>query len=193
MLARLDPRRLERVWFPLGEQDKETTRAEAARAGLAAARRAESQEACFLAGDDYRAFLGRHGLARRPGAIVDGNGTTLGTHDGHWAFTPGQRKGIGVSAPRPLYVLDADARTNTVVVGEREALARTHVRATGPLYVDVERADVKLRYRSSPVGAAVTRTPGGFELALDEPAYGVARGQAAVLYEGDAVVGCGVI
>jgi tRNA-specific 2-thiouridylase len=193
MLARLDPRKLDRVWFPLGEQDKDATRDEAARAGLAVARRAESQEACFLAGDDYRNFLARQGVARRTGAVVDARGTQLGTHDGHWTFTPGQRKGIGISAPKPLYVIDADARTNTVVVGDREALARTEVSATGSLYVEVDRADAKLRYRSDPVGAQVKRTPGGFSLQLDAPAYGVARGQAAVLYEGDAVVGCGVI
>jgi tRNA-specific 2-thiouridylase len=193
MLASLDPRRLDRVWFPLGEQDKQATRAEAAREGLAAATRAESQEACFLAGDDYRAFLSRHGVAPRTGAIVDGSGVQLGTHDGHWTFTPGQRKGIGVSAAKPLYVIDSDARTNTVVVGERDALARTQVSASGSLYVEVDRVDVKLRYRSAAVGAHVTRAPGGFSLELDEPAFGVARGQAAVLYEGDAVVGCGVI
>ena len=193
MLARIDPRKLGRVWFPLGEQDKTATRDEAARAGLDVAQRAESQEACFLAGDDYRSFLERHGLAPRAGAIVDTSGAQVGTHAGHWAFTPGQRKGIGVSAAKPLYVLNADARTNTVVVGEREALARAHVVAHGTLYADVDRADAKLRYRSEPIAADVTRVPGGFALDLDEPAYGVARGQAAVLYEGDAVVGCGVI
>jgi tRNA-specific 2-thiouridylase len=193
MLARVDPRTLDRMWFPLGEQDKAATRGEAARAGLAVARRAESQEACFLAGDDYRAFLTRHGVAPRRGAIVDANGAQLGTHDGHWAFTPGQRKGIGVSAATPLYVLGSDAATNTVTVGRREELARTHVAAKGRLYADVSRAHAKLRYRSEPVAATVTRTPDGFELELDEPAYGVARGQAAVLYEGDAVVGCGLI
>jgi tRNA-uridine 2-sulfurtransferase len=193
MLARVDPRTLERVWFPLGEQDKSQTRDEAERAGLAVAHRAESQEACFLAGDDYRSFLARHGVEPRRGDIVDLAGARLGGHDGHWAFTPGQRKGIGVSAAKPLYVLDSDARTNTVVVGEREALARTHVAAAGALYVDVERASAKLRYRSPVVGASVMRTQRGFELALDEPSYGVARGQAAVLYEGDAVVGCGVV
>jgi tRNA-specific 2-thiouridylase len=193
MLARLDPRKLGRVWFPLGEQDKQATRDEAARAGLAAARRAESQEACFLAGDDYRAFLARHGVGPRAGAIVDAAGSELGRHSGHWTFTPGQRKGIGVSSPRPLYVIDTNARMNTVVVGDHDSLARTHVSASGSLYVDVARADAKLRYRSDPVGARVARTPGGFSLELDEPAYGVARGQAAVLYEGDAVVGCGLI
>jgi tRNA-uridine 2-sulfurtransferase len=193
MLARLDPASLDRVWFPLGEQGKEETRAEAERAGLAVAQRAESQEACFLAGDDYRAFLGRHGLAPRTGAIVDVDGNELGAHDGFWRFTPGQRKGIGVTAARPLYVLGADAAANTVVVGPHEALARRSVSASGRLYVDVDRAEAKLRYRSPSVPASVAPAPRGFELELDEPAYGVAPGQAAVLYEGDAVVGCGVV
>jgi tRNA-specific 2-thiouridylase len=193
MLASLEPEQLDRVWFPLGEQDKAETRAEAERAGLDAAHRAESQEACFLAGDDYRAFLGRHGLDARPGAIVDEGGETVGEHDGFWRYTPGQRKGIGVVAERPLYVLGSDARTNTVRVGPRESLARTHVAAAGRLYVDVDRADAKLRYRSPAVPAAVSATGAGFELELDEPAYGVASGQAAVLYEGDAVVGCGLV
>ena len=193
MLSRLDPRQLERLWFPLGDQDKDATRAEAAAAGLAVARRAESQEACFLAGDDYRAFLGRHGLAPRVGAVVDEAGGVLGEHDGFWRFTPGQRKGLGISAGAPLYVLDADADANTVVVGPRASLARRRVRASGRLYVPVERADAKLRYRSPAVAASVVAREGGFELRLDEPAFGVARGQAAVLYEGDAVVGCGLI
>ncbi|HTO25617.1 MAG TPA: tRNA 2-thiouridine(34) synthase MnmA [Gaiellaceae bacterium] len=193
MLARLDPARLDRVWFPLGEQDKDATRAEAERAGLEAARRAESQEACFLAGDDYRAFLGRHGVAAVDGPIVDEAGRELGRHDGVWNFTPGQRKGIGVSAASPLYVLGSDAAANAVVVGPREALARTRVAASGRLYAAVERAEAKLRYRSPALAAGVEAVPGGFALTLDEPAYGVARGQAAVLYEGDAVVGCGVV
>ena len=193
MLARLDPSRLERIWFPLGEQDKEATRSEAERAGLKVARRAESQEACFLAGDDYRAFLGRQGLAPRRGAVVDENGLELGSHEGFWRFTPGQRKGIGVSAAKPLYVLEADAASNAVVVGPVESLARQRVSASGRLYVGMDRADVKLRYRSPPVAAHVSPSRGGFDLLLDSPAYGVARGQAAVLYDGDAVVGCGTI
>jgi tRNA-specific 2-thiouridylase len=193
MLARLEPAQLGRLWFPLGDQDKGTTRAEAAGAGLAVAERQESQEACFLAGDDYRSFLARHGLDAKPGAIVDAGGRELGSHDGFWQFTPGQRKGIGVSAARPLYVLDANAATNTVVVGPRDALARSRVQARGRMYVEVSRADAKLRYRSPAVGASVTPAEGGFSLELDEPAFGVARGQAAVLYEGDAVVGCGTI
>jgi tRNA-uridine 2-sulfurtransferase len=193
MLARLDPRRLDRIRFPLGEQTKEETRAEAARAGLSAAGRRESQEACFLAGDDYRNFLVRRGLDATPGPIVDEDGRELGRHAGHWQFTPGQRRGLGVSAPQPLYALRSDARTNTVVVGPREALARTSLDVDGRIYVPVDRARAKLRYRSEPVDARVEETDGGFRLELDRPAYGVAAGQAAVLYENSAVVGAGLI
>ena len=193
MLAGLDPRQLARVDFPLGEQDKEATRAEAERAGLAAARKPESQEACFLAGDDYRAFLGRHGLEPREGAIVGEDGSDLGRHDGFWRFTPGQRRGLGLSAGEPLYVLGTQPSTNAVVVGPRESLARTEVTARGRLYADADRVEAKLRYRSPAVGARVESTAGGFRLVLDEPAYGVAAGQAAVLYDGDTVVGYGLI
>jgi tRNA-specific 2-thiouridylase len=193
MLAQLDPDLLGRIWFPLGEQDKAATRDEADRAGLAVAHRAESQEACFLAGDDYRAFLERHGVGARRGAIVDADGNELGAHNGAWGYTPGQRRGIGVVAERPLYVLDTDSRTNTVVVGPHDALGRSRIAARGRLYLPAGRVDAKLRYRSAPVPATVSETDDGFELELDEPVFGVARGQAAVLYEGDAVVGCGTV
>jgi tRNA-uridine 2-sulfurtransferase len=193
MLARLDPRRLSRIRFPLGEQTKDDTRAQAAEAGLEAATRAESQEACFLAGDDYRAFLSRHGLRGEEGPIVDEDGVRLGTHGGYWRFTPGQRRGLGVAAAEPLYALDANAKTNTVVVGPRAALARTDIQARGRLYAPATRVTAKLRYRSPAVGATVEATASGFRLTLDEPAFGVARGQAAVLYEGDVVVGAGLV
>jgi tRNA-specific 2-thiouridylase len=193
MLARLDPRFLDRVWFPLGDQSKKQTRAEASRAGLEAAARSESQEACFLAGGDYRGFLERHGLPSEEGAVVDETGTKLGRHDGFWRFTPGQRRGLGISAGEPLYTLRSEPATNTVVVGPRGALAVREVEARGRLYVPVERAEAKLRYRSPAVQARVEPTEGGFRLLLDEPAYGVAAGQAAVLYEEDVVVGAGTI
>ena len=154
MLARLDPRRLGRIWFPLGDQTKEQTRAEAETAGLAAARRVESQEACFLAGDDYRSFLSRQGLIAEPGAIVDESGAVL---------------------------------------GPRSSLARTRVAAKGRLFVPADRVTAKLRYRSPAVAATVEQTASGFRLMLDEPAFGVARGQAAVLYDGDVVVGSGLV
>jgi tRNA-specific 2-thiouridylase len=193
MLAQLDPRHLPRVQFPLGEQDKEATRAEAELAGLAVARRPESQEACFLAGGDYRSFLERQGLAPARGAVVDEAGRELGRHEGYWRYTPGQRRGLGISAQQPLYVLGTNPDANTVVVGPRESLARRRVVARGRLYADVERAEAKLRYRSPAVAATVIPRDGGFELELDEPAHGVAVGQAAVLYDGEAVVGCGTV
>lgn len=193
MLARLDPRRLESVWFPLGDQTKEETRAEAERAGLRVARSAESQEACFLGGGDYREFLGRQGLAADPGAIVDEDGRTLGTHDGFWRFTPGQRRGLKVATGEAVYAVRTEPATNTVVIGPREALARRTVTASGHLFASVTRGDAKLRYRSPAMAAAVEPTSDGFRLLLDEPAYGVATGQTAVVYEGDVVVGSGII
>jgi tRNA-specific 2-thiouridylase len=193
MLARLDPRHLERIWFPLGGQMKTQTRAEAESAGLEAAQRAESQEACFLAGDDYRAFLGRHGLAAEAGALVDEAGAAVGAHDGFWRFTPGQRRGLGVSATEPMFALETDAKTNTVVIGPRASLAKTRVSARGRLFAPAARVTAKLRYRSPAIAATVEPSEGGFRLQLDEPAFGVARGQAAVLYDGDVVVGSGLV
>jgi tRNA-specific 2-thiouridylase len=193
MLARLDPRLLDRIWFPLGEQTKEETRAEAARAGLAVAKRTESQEACFLGGGDYRVFLERHGVEAADGPVVDETGRELGRHDGHWRFTAGQRRGLGVSAGRPLYALRTVPAANTVVVGPRESLAVETISARGRLYVSVERVDVKWRYRSPAVSGSVETTAAGFRVRLDRAAYGVAPGQAAVLYDGDVVVGAGTL
>jgi tRNA-specific 2-thiouridylase len=193
MLARLDPRHLSRIWFPLGEQTKEETRAEAEEAGLAVARRAESQEACFLGGGDYRDFLGRHGLDAREGRVVNETGDKVGTHQGFWRFTPGQRRGLGVSTGQPAYAVGSDPATNTVMVGPLSSLARREVSASGRLFASVTRGDAKLRYRSPAVAADVVATEEGFRLTLDEPAFGVATGQTAVLYEGEIVVGAGHI
>lgn len=194
MLARLDPRWLPRLWFPLGEQGKEQTREEARSAGLAAAERRESQEACFLAGGDYRDFLTRHGLETADGAVVDEQGRELGRHDGFWRFTPGQRRGLGVSTGAPVYALRTEPRTNTVVVGAMESLARRRVVSrAGRLFAPADRVEAKLRYRSPATPASVTRMKRGFRLDLEVPAYGVAAGQAAVLYDGEAIVGAGLI
>jgi tRNA-specific 2-thiouridylase len=193
MLATLDPSLLDRIVFPLGESTKEETRAEAARAGLEVATRAESQEACFLAGDDYRAFLGRHGLDPADGPIVDEEGHELGRHSGYWRFTPGQRRGLGVAAAEPLYALRSEPRSNVVVVGPRESLACREVSVSGRLHIPVCRGEVKLRYRSPAIPAAVEEADRGFRLHLDAPAFGVAAGQAAVVYEGDVVVGAGLV
>jgi tRNA-specific 2-thiouridylase len=193
MLARVDPRVLDRIWFPLGDQTKDETRAEAERAGLAAARRAESQEACFLGGGDYRQFLERNGLAGKQGPIVDEDGKPLGEHAGFWRFTPGQRRGLGIAAGRPTFAIRTDPKSNTLVVGPRESLARRSVTASGRLFASVTRGDAKLRYRSPAVPADVERTEDGFRLRFDEPAYGIATGQTAVVYDGDVVVGSGTI
>jgi len=193
MLATVDPALLDRIAFPLGAQGKLTTRDEAASAGLAVAERAESQEACFLAGDDYRSFLARQGLAPRAGPIVDEQGAELGRHDGVWRYTPGQRRGIGLATPEPLFALRSDTATNTLVVGPRRALDVRRVDVSGRLYLPVARADAKLRYRSEPVPALVECTPAGFSLTLEQPASAVAPGQVAVLYDDEAIVGAGVI
>jgi tRNA-specific 2-thiouridylase len=193
MLATVAPEVLDRVVFPLGGQTKEETRAEAQRAGLAVAARRESQEACFLAGDDYRAFLERQGVRSEPGELLDERGRVLGTHDGYWRFTPGQRRGLGVGVGRPLYVLRTDREKNTVVAGPREALAAARIEAEGRIYVRVPRVQAKLRYRSELVGASVEASNGRFTLILDEPVDAVARGQVAALYDDDAVVGAGIV
>jgi len=194
MLADLEPRLLERLWFPLGGQTKDETRAEARAAGLGAAGRAESQEACFLGGDDYRDFLVRHGLENTSGPILDEQGARLGTHAGYWHYTPGQRRGLGVARDRALFALRTDRDRNAVVVGPREALARRLVVVRpGRLHVPVARAEAKLRYRSPATRARVEPDGNGFVLDLDEPAYAIAPGQAAVLYDDDVVVGAGTI
>jgi len=194
MLATLDPAMLDRLWFPLGGQTKEETRAQAVQGGLPVARRPDSQEACFLGGDDYRAFLARRGVEAAPGPMVDEEGRRVGTHDGFWRFTPGQRRGLGVAAREPLYALATNARTNTVIVGPRASLARRHVRVRGRLERDVGRVEAKLRHRSPAIAATVERSGNGFELVLEEPFYGLAPGQTAVLYDDEGiVVGAGTI
>jgi len=193
MLATLEPRLLGRLWFPLGGQTKAQTRADALAAGLAAATRRESQEACFLGGGDYRTFLERSGLESSEGPVVDESGAVLGSHGGFWRFTPGQRRGLGVSGSEPVYALGTDRRTNTVVVGPRRSLARTRVSVRGRVEPGATRIEAKLRHRSPAVRASVVETETGFDLHLDEPVFGVAPGQAAVLYADEAVVGSGVI
>jgi len=193
MLATVDPALLDRVAFPLGDQGKSETRTQAAAAGLAVAERAESQEACFLAGDDYRSFLGRQGVASRPGPIVDESGAELGSHDGLWRFTPGQRRGLRIASPEPVFALRSDRATNTLVVGPRRALEVREVEVEGRLHLPVTRAEVKLRYRSDAAWSEVEQTADGFRLRLDEPELAVAPGQVAVLYDDAAVVGAGII
>ncbi len=118
----------------------------------------------------------------------------LGRHDGVHRFTAGQRRGIGVGGGPALYVLRTDAASGRVVAGTHDELAVRRVTVSpGEVFVPVDRASVRLRYRGAPVAARVVSSGDGFELELDEPAFGVAAGQAAVLYDGDTVVGSGRI
>jgi tRNA-uridine 2-sulfurtransferase len=200
MLAALPTELLSRLGFPLTELTKPEVREIAARHNLAVARKAESQDLCFLAGQGKRGFLRRHGgLRERDGAIVDSAGHTLGRHRGHHDFTVGQRRGISVSAPEALYVLATDAATNTVTVGTRAELERRSVSVRDAvLHRDGGEVDaVKLRYRSRALPATVSAAGRGrhssLEVSLGEAFPGVAPGQTAVLMAGDRIVGHGTI
>jgi len=200
MLAALPPALLERVRFPLTELSKPEVREIAARHGLSVARKPESQDLCFLAGQGKQKFLRRHaGLGEREGKVLDRAGRAIGRHRGHHNFTVGQRRGIGVSSPEPLYVLATDAAANTVTVGTREDLATRRVRIRDAvLHRDGSRVDaVKLRYHATAVPAAVGAAGRGghaeLELELGEPFDAASPGQAAVLLSGEAIVGHGTI
>ena len=205
MLSALPTARLDRIWFPLGEMTKPEVRELAREAELPVADKPESQDLCFLAGSGGReAFLRRHApdlVAADPaGDIVDADGAVIGRHGGQRHFTIGQRRGLGVAASEPLFVLEKDARSGRVRVGPRRALRADRVTVRGAaLHRPAAAVDrVKLRYRSEPLAGCVAEhlAPGRhplLTLELDEPAEGVAPGQTACLMQGDHVVGWGVI
>ncbi|HEY3192788.1 MAG TPA: tRNA 2-thiouridine(34) synthase MnmA, partial [Solirubrobacterales bacterium] len=198
MLSALTPESLERLRFPLGELTKPRVREIAARAGLEVARRAESQDLCFLAGQGKREFLRRHaGLEDRPGDVVDRSGRRLGGHNGHHNFTVGQRRGLGVGGGDPLYVLATDPAANRVIAGRREELATRRVRLRGAtLHRPAERVDsVRLRYHSPRRACRVELADrsGEATVSLAEPVDGAAPGQVACLLDGELVVGHGTI
>jgi tRNA-uridine 2-sulfurtransferase len=203
MLAALAPESLARMRFPLGELTKPDVREIAAAAGLPVASKADSQDLCFLAGTDRARFLARHGeLGDAVGAIVDGEGNVVGRHRGQHRFTVGQRRGIGIAAGEPLYVVDKDAARNEVIVGPRSSLSTAQVHVRGArLHRAGDRVNrVKLRYRSRPLecrlGGAGDPAPGRhrtLELELAEPVDGAAPGQLACLMDGELVVGWGTI
>ena len=197
-LSGLRPSSLARLRFPLGELTKPEVRGIASRADLEVAGRADSQDLCFLAGQGKREFLRRHaGLGERTGEVVDRRGRRLGSHGGHHNFTVGQRRGLGVGSGEPLYVLETDAATNTVVAGPRRELATRRVRIQGArLLRPAERVDgVRLRYHSPrrDCRLEVNGDPSEAIVALSEPVDGAAPGQVACLLDGDLVVGHGTI
>jgi tRNA-specific 2-thiouridylase len=200
MLAALPPRLLGRLRFPLTDLTKPEVREIAARHGLAVARKPESQDLCFLAGQGKQRFLRRHGgLQEHDGAVLDRSGRAIGRHGGHHNFTVGQRRGIRVSAPEPLYVLATDAEANTVTVGTREELETRMVRIRDAiLHRDGSKVDsVRLRYHSRMLPASVSEAGPGrhaqLEVELGEGFAGASPGQTAVLLAGDAIVGHGAI
>jgi tRNA-specific 2-thiouridylase len=198
MLARLEPAELARLSFPLGGLTKDAVRSLARDAGLPVADKRESQDLCFVAGLGGRAFLQRHGgpRLRRAGEIVDRDGRVLGRHEGHHEFTVGQRRGLDVGGPDPLYVLSKDAASNRITVGPRAALATTRVRLeTARLHRPAAAAThVRLRYHAPALPCRVTPAEDGtLELGLDTPAEAVAPGQLACLMRDDCVVGHGTI
>src|SRR5919112_4255359 len=187
---------LARTIFPLGEHRKTDVRAVAEERGLAVAYTPESQDICFIPDGDYRSFV-RKKVAAEPGDIVDDEGRVLGRHAGVVDFTVGQRRGIGVSAPTPLYVSEVRPRSGQVVVGRRKDLEVREVRV-GDLtrFLPMEEAGaVQVRYNGSPVPCTLqVAADGGWVAYLDEPVMGVAPGQSAVFYtpDGERVVGGGV-
>src|SRR5918998_467457 len=178
---------LSRTIFPLGEYRKEKVRRIAESRGLAVAYTPESQDICFIPDGDYRRFI-RKRVAAEPGEILDQEGRTLGRHAGVVDFTVGQRRGIGVSAPTPLYVTEVRPRTKQVVVGRREDLEVREIRVGGLNWflAPEETEAVQARYNSPPVPCELEDAGGGEVRArLAEPVTGIAPGQSAVFYKGD--------
>ena len=196
MLGLVDPDLLQRVRFPLGRRLKADVQQRAAELELAAARAPESQEVCFLGGGALAPFLARQGVGMEPGPIVDEDGVELGRHRGARAYTPGQRRGLGVSrGTEALHVLKVDQPRNTLVVGPAGRLGRREV----PLrdlrrILPIDTVDACFRLRAPAVpGALVPDRAGAWLVRLERDAFAVAPGQVAVLYSDDAVVAAGVV
>jgi tRNA-specific 2-thiouridylase len=197
----LDQGKLKRALFPVGDYTKPEIRQIAEIHGLPTASRKDSQDLCFLAGDDYRNFLQRNAAEMlKPGEIVTREGLSLGVHTGLANYTIGQRKGLGVASPVPLYVVTKDAVRNTLVVGTQEQLGSRELTARdvnwllGETPREAFRAEVKIRYTAKESKAWVK--PKGedqVEVAFDGPVRDITAGQAAVFYRGDEVVGGGII
>ena len=195
-LYTLTQERLARIVFPLGEiGSKDEVRRLAREFGLTVAEKSDSQEVCFIPGDDYVAFLEGSGMAQSCGEIVHLNGTLLGRHDGTHRYTVGQRKGLGIAWSEPLYVVEIDPATSRVVVAEQQ-----HLFAAGLLATDVSwvvrpaeqeiDCSCKIRYRHQPVACRVlVRDGGNCEVRFAEAQRSVSPGQSVVFYRGDEVLG----
>jgi tRNA-specific 2-thiouridylase len=198
----LNQQQLSRAIFPVGELSKAEVRHLAASNGLPAAARHDSQDLCFLAGGDYRAFLRRQRPdIMKPGRVVRIDGEWVGDHEGLAAYTIGQRKGLRLSAATPLYVLRKDVDTNTMVVGTAQELGCRELRAqsvnwiSGTAEMREFRAEIKTRYTAKAAGGLVSPEASGNEVRIvfDEMQRDITAGQAAVFYSGNEVVGGGII
>jgi len=193
--------KLQHALFPVGAYTKPEIRAIAEKYGLPTASRKDSQDLCFLAGEDYRNFIRRNAVEMlKPGEIVTREGKALGSHTGLANYTIGQRKGLGIASSVPLYVIAKDAVRNTLVVGTQEELGTMELTAcqvnwlSGEAPAEPFRAEVKIRYTAKeaeawvePVGADQVR------VRFDALQRDVTAGQAAVFYQGDVLVGGGII
>jgi tRNA-specific 2-thiouridylase len=187
--------------FPVGELTKEQVRAHARGLGLVTADKPESQEICFVPDDDYRAFLKKRDPdIFRPGPIVDREGRVLGGHGGVAAYTIGQRKGLGLAAGRPLYVVDVDPERRTLTVGAAGELERDRLIARDVNFIACDppdapmRVEAKIRHKHRPAPATVRALgDGGAEVVFDEAQRAITPGQSVVFYRGECVVGGGVI
>ena len=198
---------LDHARFPLGELTKPEVRDVARSLGLATADKPESQEICFVPGGDYRdALRDRAGWSPTPGPLVDGvGGDQVGEHDGVAAYTIGQRQGLGVALGAPRYVSRMDPVTNTITLGRREDLETTTIELERASFVagqapgDEFRAEMRIRHRATPISATVRRAGepharrDRWLVETDTPVWAAAPGQAAVLYDGDVVLGGGRI
>jgi len=199
VLYTLGQRELERTLFPVGEYSKREVRALARRWGLPNADKPDSVDICFIPSGDYRAFV-RQRLPARPGRIVDTAGNTLGDHQGVAGYTVGQRKGVPArGGGQPLYVLDLDAETNTVLVGSHDGLLAMGLMAQQLSFVDGRPPDgpieveARIRYRSQPAAALLTVADDRAEVRFRAPQRAVTPGQAVVFYQGERVLGGGTI
>jgi tRNA-specific 2-thiouridylase len=192
---------LARAVFPVGELTKGEVRRMAQERGLPTADKPESQEICFVPDDDYAGFVERQSPpADRSGAIVTEDGRALGRHEGVHRYTVGQRRGLGVTSSRPLYVLAVLPATRTVVVGEADRLHSPGLVARDVNWLSIAppaaelRAGVKIRYRAADAAASLRPRPDGrVEVRFDEPQRAVTPGQAAVFYQDDVCLGGGWI
>jgi tRNA-specific 2-thiouridylase len=192
---------LSRALFPLGEWTKARVRALARERGLPAAHAEESQDLCFILDSDYRRFLRRYApQAFAPGPIRDSTGQRIGQHRGLAEYTVGQRSGIGIAAPEPLYVLRLDVQENALIVGGKAELGRDHLVAEEVRWVaghpppEPVAAEVKIRYRARPVAATVTPLPGRrAEVRFAQALRDITPGQGAVFCQSEVVLGGGLI